>query len=231
MTTHQRAGHDRRGGAEPGKQARCFAGHVLLAAALTLGACSLIPNPTVSVAYDLPAATQAPGTAQTSTAHATTSAWTLRISTPHATAPIHAQQIVVRKPNASLTSYQGIRWVDAAPILLRDRLVQTLDDSTRFAAVVSDHSLIDVDVELTSVLRAFELRLDTDAAYVRVQLDSQLLEARERHILASHAFATQVPLARIDDPDVVVAAFGHAVETLTQELAAWLAQQAIGNTL
>jgi len=193
-------------------------------AALALGACSLLPAPQAHVSYTLPAAASAQGSR--AAAHATAplpaAAWSLRVYTPTAVAPLDSPWVIVEHPNATLASYHGIRWVDRAPVLLRERLVQRFGSSGLFAAVVSDDAMAPSDVDLSLQLHAFQLHDPAGQARVLVRLQAQLIDGKSARLMGDQTFVqTQV----VDDPrnpDAVIAAFGGVADAVADAMAAWL---------
>jgi len=200
----------------PPRPPRTFQGACarLLAACtvLTLAACSLLPAPDAQTTYTLPTFRPAP---QAARAHD----WVLRVDTPQTTAPLDTRQVLVQYPNASLASWRGILWADRAPVLLRARLAQALADSGLFTAVLTDNTGARVDAELSMTLRSFQvLNPDTDAQ-VEVRVQAQLIHT---DVLGQKLFSFTQSVDAPRDPDAVVAAFGHATDTLAAALQTWL---------
>jgi len=191
-------------------------------AVLALGACTLLPAPREQQTYTLPAFAPA-------VRAAAPTAWSLRVNTPFTIAPLDSLQVIVQRPNASLASYHGIRWADRAPVLLRDRLVQTLSDSGLFTAVVSDrNAILPTDVELSMTLRSFQLIHANGRAHATIRMETQLIDARGPHLLGHQTFAQVHAVDDPADPDAVIAAFGRATDALAAALATWVASLAPG---
>jgi len=191
-------------------------------AVLALSACTLLPAPREQQTYTLPAFTPVARTAAST-------AWSLRVNTPFTTAPLDSRQVIVQRPNASLASYHGIRWADRAPVLLRDRLVQALSDSSLFTAVVSDrNAILPTDVELSMTLGSFQLIHADGRAHATIRMQTQLIDTRGPHLLGHQAFAHVHAVDDPADPDAVIAAFGRATDALAEALATWVASLAPG---
>jgi len=195
-----------------------------LCAVWVLGGCTLLPAPREQQTYTLPAFTPA-------VRAATPTAWSLRVNTPFTTAPLDSLQVIVQYPNASLASYHGIRWADRVPVLLRDRLVQALSDSRLFTAVISDrNAILPTDVELSLTLRSFQLIHANGRANVTIRMEAQLIDTRGPHLLGHQTFAQVHAVDNPANPDAVIAAFGHATDTLAETLATWVASLAPGTS-
>jgi len=189
----------------------------MLATVATLSACSLLPKPDAQQIYVLPAS---PASAHT----AAPTEWSLRVGTPLAIAPLNSNQVIVQYPNASLASYHGIRWADRAPVLLRDRIAQTLGDSGLFRAVVAGNATASTDLELAATLRAFQLEDPVGHAHVAVRLEAQLFGSSTLQLLGAQPFAQSQAVHNPNSPDAVIAAFGRAVDDVARAMLAWLQQ-------
>ncbi|WP_193678969.1 ABC-type transport auxiliary lipoprotein family protein, partial [Pseudomonas aeruginosa] len=89
-----------------------------LAALATLGACSILPEAQVLQVYLLPVHNPP------ASAAARPVDWSLRIARPRTSLVLESPRIAVRPHGDEISVYQGARWSDPAPSLLRDRLMQ-----------------------------------------------------------------------------------------------------------
>jgi len=180
----------------------------------TLSACTLLPDAEPIRVFLLPTgdvpANQSTGTLRQA----------LRIHTPHASRILAGPRIAVVPNGNQISSYQGARWGDAAPTLLRDRLIEQFRRSGPVAVSNEDSNLF-AELELFSDLRAFQSEYVDGQPRVLVRLDAQLVSAVDQRILASRHFEIRQPSAS-PQLESVVDAFGQASDELSQQLQSWV---------
>ena len=191
---------------------------ILVSAALLLSAgCSILPESEPATLYRLPASDLSSATISSSSA-----SQRLGIADPEAGHLLSSNRIVVYPERNVVNVYEGARWHEDAPDLLKSRLITGLQQSQLFAGVGSDR--LPHDLLLLSELRHFQSDYVTNPPTVKVQLDVQLVGTHNRTPLAARNFSTSAQASSVDIADVVDA-FGSASNELTEQLAAWLAQQ------
>lgn len=191
----------------------------LLAALLLLGsltACSVLPKSQVLSTYRLPA-TSLPS--QPASAD-----WALRVNTPYSSQLLDSTRIAVVPPGDQISAYQGVRWSDRAPLLLRDRLVDAFRDDGRLKAVSSDESRLQADLELDGDLRAFNSEYQNGRPVVRILFEARLVDSSSRRILASQRFEANQAAGDTSVP-AVVSAFGLAGDQLARDVLQWTLTQ------
>ncbi len=190
-------------------------GLIPLTLASLLGACSLLPKAQPIDTYLLPPSTlasQASGAALTQT---------LSIARPQASQALDSTRIAVVPDGNRISSYKGARWADAAPSLLRDRLLAVLHGDGRFPALVSDEQHLHSDLQLLGNLLSFQSEYHGGQIQAVIRLDAQLVDSASRRILASQRF--EVSQASSDAQVAsLVAAFGSASDNLANQLITWL---------
>ena len=184
----------------------------------TLAACTLLPEAEPIRVYLLPTGEAPAGQPGERLQQA------LRIHTPHASRILAGPRIAVVPDGNQISSYQGARWSDAAPTLLRDRLVEQFRQGGP-AAVSNEDSNLFAELELFSELQAFQSEYLEGKPQVRIRLDAQLVSAPDQRILASRRFEIRQSSAsaRLES---VVDAFGQASDELSRQLQAWTVQMA-----
>jgi cholesterol transport system auxiliary component len=187
-----------------------------IALGILLGGCSILPKSEAPNVYLLPA----PAAAVTAPHVALRES--LRIATPQAMRALDSARIAVVPQDNVITAYQGARWSDRAPRLLRDRLLDAFRTDGRFAALSSDGAQLQADLELTGDLRAFQTEYTNGVPVVVIRYDAQLVQDRTQKILAAHRFDIRQPVAGKEAPQVV-AAFGQATAQLAAQVIAWVA--------
>ncbi|MCL5425524.1 MAG: ABC-type transport auxiliary lipoprotein family protein [Gammaproteobacteria bacterium] len=191
---------------------------ILVSAALLLSAgCSILPESEPATLYRLPASDLPAAAISSSSA-----SQRLGIADPEAGHLLSSNRIVVYPERNVVNVYEGARWHEDAPDLLKARLIAGLQQSQLFAGVGSDR--LPHDLLLLSELRHFQSDYVTNPPTVRVQLDVQLVGTSNRTPLAAMNFSTSAQASSVDIADVVDA-FGLASDELTEQLAVWLAQQ------
>lgn len=180
----------------------------------TLSACTLLPDAEPIRVFLLPTgdvpANQSTGTLRQA----------LRIHTPHASRILAGPRIAVVPDGNQISSYQGARWGDAAPTLLRDRLIEQFRQSGT-TPVSSEDSNLFAELELFSDLRAFQSEYIDGRPHVRIRLDAQLASTADQRILASRRFDILQP-AHSPQLESVVDAFAQASDELSQQLQGWV---------
>ncbi len=150
---------------------------------------------------------------------------TLRIETPQASGLLDSARIVVVPSPHQPQVYEGARWADDMPRLLRDRMLDAFQADGRLSRLVHDGSALAADLELASDLRAFQSEYhDAPTPQAVIRLDARLIDARSQQLLASRRFVQRQRAQSEALPDVVTA-FGAGADQLTLELVAWVVQE------
>lgn len=187
---------------------------LLLASSLV--ACSVLPKSQVLSTYRLPA-TSLPS-------HPTSADWALRVNKPYSSQLLDSTRIAVVPPGDQISAYQGVRWSDRAPLLLRDRLIDAFLDDGRLKAVSSDETRLQADLELDGDLRAFNSEYQNGRPVVRILFEARLVDSSSRRILASRRFEANQAASDTSVP-AVVSAFGLASDQLARDVMDWTLAQ------
>ncbi|MEI0673635.1 ABC-type transport auxiliary lipoprotein family protein [Pseudomonas aeruginosa] len=193
-----------------------------LAALATLGACSILPEAQVLQVYLLPVHNP-PASAAAGAAGPLD--WSLRIARPRTSLVLESPRIAVRPHGDEISVYQGARWSDPAPSLLRDRLMQAFQADGRVRGLSSDDSNLQADFELGGDLRAFQTEYPNGQASALIRYDARLVRTDDKRVVASRRFEVSQP---VDGKKVaaVVSAFGKAGDTLSAQVLDWTLRQA-----
>jgi cholesterol transport system auxiliary component len=182
----------------------------------SLSACTVLPKSQVLSIYRLPASSLP--------SHDASADWALRVNKPYSSQLLDSTRIAVLPPGDQISAYQGVRWSDRAPLLLRDRLVDAFLDDGRLKAVSSDDSRLQADLELDGDLRAFQSEYQNGRPAARILLEARLVESGSLRILASRRFEVSQPASDTSVP-AVINAFGQAGDQLAREVLEWTVQQ------
>ncbi|MBF8160141.1 membrane integrity-associated transporter subunit PqiC [Pseudomonas mendocina] len=188
----------------------------LLLAATLLGACSILPQSEPLDIYLLPGA-QLPAQSQRVD-------WALRINSPSSSQLLDGTRIVVLPEPDRVNTYQGVRWSERTPQLLRNRLLDAFQDDGRIQALSNEEQRLQADLELVSDLRSFHSEYRDGIPYALIRLEVNLVDARDQRILASRRFSISQPASDASVP-AVIAAFGQAGDQLSRELVDWTLNQ------
>jgi cholesterol transport system auxiliary component len=184
---------------------------LLLAAAL-LGACSILPQSEPLDVYLLPA-TELPAQTQ----HVD---WSLRVGSPVSNQLLDGTRIVVMPEPGRINTYQGVRWSERTPQLLRGRLLDAFQDDGRIQALSNEDQRLQADLELVSDLRSFHSEYRDGTPHALIRLEVSLVDARSQQIIASRRFSVS-QAAGDTSVAAVVAAFGQAADQVARELVDW----------
>jgi cholesterol transport system auxiliary component len=142
------------------------------------------------------------------------------INTPQASRVLSGQRIAVVPQGNEISAYGGARWSDAAPVLLRDRLIEAFQRDGRMPSVSNEDVNLYADLSLHSDLRAFQTVYIDGKPVVVITLDARLVNRNDQRTLANRRFEVRQPSA---DPSVesVVEAFGQASDRLSADILEW----------
>lgn len=186
----------------------------LLGLITALSACSVLPESETLRIFLLPPTTIAQQSSTPDTQQA------LRINTPQASRILSSQRIAVVPQGNEISAYQAARWGDAAPVLLRDRLIEAFQRDGRMPSVSNEDVNLYADLSLHSDLRAFQSVYINGKPEVVITLDARLVNRNDQHTLANRRFEVRQPSADTS-VESVVAAFGQASDRLSSEVLTW----------
>jgi cholesterol transport system auxiliary component len=192
---------------------------VLLGLLTTLSACSILPDSEPLRIYLLPTSTPPQQASEPTLQHS------LRIHTPQASRVLSSPRIAVVPRGNQISSYGGARWSDAAPVLLRDRLIEAFQRDGRMPSVSNEDVNLYADISLHSDLRAFQSEYVDGAPQVVIRLDARLVSRENQRTLANRRFDVRQPSADAS-VDSVVEAFGKASDVLSRDVLEWILSHA-----
>lgn len=149
---------------------------------------------------------------------------TIVVREPSTIATYDTQRIVVRQPGGVLSYLSDAQWSDTLPLLVQTRMLQAFRDAG-ITNIGRPTDPIDLDVILSTDIRAFELDTTTGVPLARVALAIQLVNDNSRNVVASQTFSADVPSASLEQP-TVVAALNAALDGVLREIVVWTAARA-----
>jgi cholesterol transport system auxiliary component len=191
-----------------------------MAVAATLSACTLFPDRPANRVFQLPAST----VEESITAGNKPLSTTLRFVTPLAEGPVDSSRILVKPEGNEIKAYQGVRWSNKSPILVRDQLVDAFRRDGRFAGILTGTSPARSDITMAGELSAFQSEYQRGVPVAVLRLDLQLIDERTRNTIASKRFEYQHP-AEGEQVEAIVVAFGEASNSLAREVIHWTVEQ------
>ena len=195
-------------------------------ALVALAACSVLsPTATPPPAFfSLDDARAAPPAAPPA---APATAPTLVISPPRAAAGFDSQRIIYLREPYKLEYFANSEWVEPPARMLGPLLVNALERSAAFRAVMQTPASAGGDLRLDTHVIRLQQEFNTQPSHVRFTLRAYLVDDKTRRVLAWREFDTDVA-ATSDDPYGGVVAANKAVQTVLVDLAAFCAQAARG---
>jgi cholesterol transport system auxiliary component len=180
----------------------------------TFAACSVLPESETLRVFLLPITPTPQQSSEPTLQHA------LRINTPQASRILSSQRIAVVPQGNEISAYGGARWSDAAPALLRDRLIEAFQRDGRMPSVSNEDVNLYADLSLHSDLRAFQSMYIDGKPVVLITLDTRLVNRNNQHTLANRRFEVRQPSTGTG-VEQVVEAFGQASDRLSAEVLEW----------
>jgi cholesterol transport system auxiliary component len=146
--------------------------------------------------------------------------WSLRVGSPVSNQLLDGTRIVVMPEPGRINTYQGVRWSERTPQLLRGRLLDAFQDDGRIQALSNEDQRLQADLELVSDLRSFHSEYRDGIPHALIRLEVSLVDARSQQIIASRRFSVS-QAAGDTSIAAVVAAFGQAADQVARELVDW----------
>lgn len=185
---------------------------LLLAASLPLAACGSLPGPRGEAphVYLLEAQAAIPATQ-------TKRDLVLAVSMPQARPGFDTQRMAyVREPH-ELQYFATHQWADTPSHMLAPLLVQALEQSGSFRAVVRSPATVGVDIRLDTELVRLQQDFSTQPSRVNLALHAQLIDVRNKQVLATKEFDVTEG-APGDNPYGGVVAANRALQRMLERL-------------
>lgn len=151
----------------------------------------------------------------------------LAVSPPRAQPGFDSAEMVYVQRRYELEHFARNRWAEAPARMLAPLLVQALERSGGFAAVVSSPGAVPADLRLDTELVRLQQDFRTRPSRVELTLRAQLIDVRDGRVLGARRF-DEVERASSDDPYGGVVAANRAVRKLLAQLAEFCVRAAHG---
>lgn len=142
----------------------------------------------------------------------------LVVSTPTAHAGYDSARMMYSERESELHYFVFNRWADRPTTMLEPILVQAVESTGRFHAVVGIANGILPELRLDTRIVSLHQEFITDNSQVRVALRVQLVDLMDRRVLATALFE-EVEFARTDDPYGGVTALNRALTRMMGRVA------------
>ncbi len=151
----------------------------------------------------------------------------LKIMPVRGDAPFTGTGILYRDSPHGLETYAFSRWSDAPVQMVETYLVNALEDSNLFRAVLPSWSESGSDVLLETVVTDFSLHMDDGSRLSAViAMRFFLVDKESGKLLATEEFVSRRP-ARCPEARCAVDALNSALHSLVHEVVLWLGSQDI----
>jgi cholesterol transport system auxiliary component len=147
----------------------------------------------------------------------------LEVTAPRARPGFDTAQMAYTRRANTLEYFGKNRWVDAPANMLAPLLAQALGHSGSFRAVVQAPSLAAADLRLDTELVRLQQDFSVKPSRVQFTLRAQLIDVKDRRVLASADF-DETEAAPSDDPYGGVTAANRALGRLLERLAKFCAE-------
>lgn len=191
----------------------------MMAAALMVSACGILPAKQDITLYDLPTNV----TPDASWSHTDAQ---ITVRRPSGLGLIDSARILVRPTPNELQVYAGAAWVDAAPEVIQSAVVQLLEDSDATRTTLRRGGGVKGEFELLMDIRHFEADYSgASTPTVVVEISAKLVNNAARGVVENRVFRATAPAAGTDVAQVV-AAFDRALSKASFDIAGWTLQNA-----
>ena len=146
----------------------------------------------------------------------------ITVGTPTAIRALDTDRILVSAPGGRISYFADSAWSDRLPRLVHSRLVEALQNSGAFRAVLTSQDRVDGDFTIATEIRAFQIDMDHGGSAANVAIFAKVVDERHGRVIATREFSAQVPASK-DDPAVGVAALQDGFNQVTGELVRWAA--------
>lgn len=131
----------------------------------------------------------------------------------------------LREPNR-LEYFAHNQWVEAPARMLTPLVVQALETSSAYSAVVQASSSVPAPLRLDTELIHLAQDFSAHPSHMRLQVRAQLVDTQTQTIRAGRLFEVQAASAS-EDARGGVAALNHVLPEMLTQLAEWAAQASV----
>lgn len=145
---------------------------------------------------------------------------TLLTATPDTNPVYNTRRMAYTTRPYQITYYSQSRWVQAPAEMIEPLLVQTLQKTNHFKAIVSPPYTGQYDYVMRTEIKTLLIDYTQKTPVLRLSVQGQLTSAASGRMLSSRDFTTAVPLPQASPYGAVLAA-NCAADELLRQIAAW----------
>jgi cholesterol transport system auxiliary component len=146
----------------------------------------------------------------------------ITVSTPTAIRALDTDRIMVSGSGGRISYYGDSAWSDRLTRLVQARMVEAMQDSGAFKAVLTNQDRVDGDYAIATEIRAFQLDVEGGSSSAVVAIFCKIVDERHGRVVATREFSARRPAAK-DDAVAAVAALQESFNQVTTEMIRWLA--------
>jgi cholesterol transport system auxiliary component len=144
------------------------------------------------------------------------------VSPPSAMRALDTDRIMVSTPSGRISYYPDAAWSDRLPRLVHSRLVEALQDSGAFRAVLTNQDRVEGEYTVATEIRAFQIDVEGGRATANVAIFAKIVDERRGRVMATREFSARMP-ASADDAGAGIAALQDGFNQVSGELVRWAA--------
>lgn len=145
---------------------------------------------------------------------------TLLVLKPETTPLYHSTQMVYKKQPYQVAYFAKNRWADTPVNMLQQLMVQTLQNTHYFHAIVTPPFTAQYDYVLSTQLIELQQDFTRQPSVVRIKLRAQLIQANTSRVIRAKEFSA-VAYAPQNSPQGGVIAANRAVEQVLKQVSAF----------
>jgi cholesterol transport system auxiliary component len=149
---------------------------------------------------------------------------TIQVSTPGARPGYDTRRMVYTKRPHEIEFFTQNQWVDSPARMLTPLLVQALESSAKYRAVVTTRSAATADLRLDTEIIRLQHEFTTRPSQVHLTVRAQLTDIQGKRVIASREFNV-TEASPSEDPYGGVLATNRAVKTLLQQITEFCAAE------
>jgi cholesterol transport system auxiliary component len=155
---------------------------------------------------------------------------TLLVNTPSVLPGLNTSRMIYLKKPHEINYFSRNKWIDSPARMLAPLLVQAIEHTGKFRAVVLPRMATNADIRLDTEIIHFEHEFMTLPSQIHLTIRAQLVDNRTKNVLRTREFDL-TEAAPGDTPYDGVNATNRAVKTILQQVADFCALESTINKL
>lgn len=147
----------------------------------------------------------------------------LQVSMPQARSGYESSRMVYLKKLHELEYFAQNQWVDSPARMLAPLLVQAMESTGKYKAVITSRSAVLADLRLDTEIVRLQQEFFSSPSQLHLTLRVQLIDLQKKSLIAQREFDVQ-QAAGTDDPYAGVVAANQALQKMLPQIAEFVAQ-------